>query len=166
MDEEAVAGSIFLAPGEGKGTAPGGPRQIKIKIASESTGGSYSMIEDTVPPHYATELHVHRNTDEAFYVVKGPLLFQLGADKSEAPTGTFLFIPRGIAHAFMNPTTESATYIVIISPPGFEKYFEESALVENSNPAPEILASISERHDREVIGPPMTPAFRKEANCS
>ena len=57
----------------------------------------------------------------------------------------------------MNPTTESATYLVIISPPGFEKYFEERALVANSNPTPEILASISERHDREVIGSLMTP---------
>jgi quercetin dioxygenase-like cupin family protein len=156
MAEKAAAGSIFLAPGEGKGTAPGGPRQINIKIAGEPTGGRYSIVEDTVPAGYATELHVHRNTDEAFYVVKGPLLFQLGVDKREAPTGTFLFIPRGIPHAFMNPTTESATYVLIISPPGFEKYFEERATVANSDPTPETLASISARHDREVIGPLMT----------
>jgi len=155
MSERAVATSIFLAPGEGKGTTPGGLRQIKIKIAGESTGGKYSMVEDTVPPHYATELHVHRNTDEAFYVVKGPLWFQLGADKIEASTGTFLFIPRGIDHAFINPTAKPATYIVIISPPWFEKYFEERALVANTNPTPETLISISKRHDREVTEPPM-----------
>jgi quercetin dioxygenase-like cupin family protein len=155
MSEKAVDMSIILAPGEGKGTAPGGLRQIKIKISGESTGDGYSMVEDTVPPHYVTELHVHRNTDEAFYVVKGPLRFQLGADKIEAPTGTFIFVPRGVDHAFMNPTTEPATYIVIISPPGFEKYFEERALVANTNPTPETLTAISKRHDREVTGPPM-----------
>jgi quercetin dioxygenase-like cupin family protein len=157
MRDRGVDASSFLAPGEGKGTTPGGPRQIKIKIFGESTGGRYSMVEDTVPPHYATELHVHRNTDEAFYVVNGTLRFQVGADKNEAPTGTFLFIPRGIAHAFVNPTTESATYIVIISPPGFEQYFEERALVANTTTTPETLAAISARHDREVVGPPMTP---------
>ena len=156
MRDRTVDTSISLAPGEGKGTTAGGPRQIKIKIFGESTGGRYSMVEDTVPPHYATELHVHRNTDEAFYVVQGALLFQVGAEKIEAPIGTFLFIPRGIAHAFMNPTAESATYIVTLSPPGFEKYFEERALVANTNPTPEILASISARHDREVVGPPMS----------
>jgi quercetin dioxygenase-like cupin family protein len=108
-----------------------------------------------VPPYYATELHVHRNTDEAFYVVKGPLRFQLGADRIEAPTGTFLFIPRGIDHAFMNPTTEPATYIVIISPPGFEKYFEDRAQVANTDSTPETLTAISKRHDREITGPSM-----------
>jgi quercetin dioxygenase-like cupin family protein len=155
MRERALDASIFLAPGEGKGTTPGGLRQIKIKIAGESTGGRYSMVEDTVPPHYRTSLHIHRNTDEAFYVVKGALRFQLGEDKIEAPTGTFLFIPRGVDHAFTNPTTEPATYIVIISPPGFEKYFEERALVANTNPTPETLTIISKRHDREETGPLM-----------
>ena len=58
MSEKAVDTSIILAPGEGKGTAPGGLRKIKIKITGESTGGRYSIVEDTVPPHYATELHV------------------------------------------------------------------------------------------------------------
>jgi len=121
MRERAVDTSIVLAPGEGKGTTPGGLRQIKIKIAGETTGSRYSMVEDTVPPHYGPPLHIHKNTDEAFYVLKGTLRFRLGADKIEAPTGSFLFIPRGIPHAFINPTTEPATYIVIISPSGFEK---------------------------------------------
>jgi quercetin dioxygenase-like cupin family protein len=155
MREKAVDTSIILAPGDGKGTAPGGLRQIKIKITGESTGGKYSMVEDTVPPQYRTSLHIHRNTDEAFYVVDGALRFQLGEDKIEAPTGAFLFIPRGVHHAFMNPTAEPATYIVVLSPPGFEKYFEERALVANANPTPETLTAISKRHDREDTGPLM-----------
>ena len=157
MKESAVTRSIFLSPGEGKGTAPGGPRQIRIKIASESTGHRYSIVEDTVPPSYATELHIHRNTDEAFYVVSGTLMFQIDENKSEAPSGTFLFIPRGIPHAFMNPTVNPATYLVILSPPGFERYFEERALVANTHPTPETLNAISAKHDRQVVGPLMTP---------
>ena len=149
--------SILLAPGEGKGTLPG-HRQIKIKIVGESTGGRYSIVEDTVPPHHPGPLlHIHRNTDEAFYVVKGTLRFQVGVDKVEAPTGTFVFIPRGVAHAFMNPMAEPATYLLTISPPGFEKYFEEVAQVVNTNPTPETLAAIGRRHDREEIGPRMVP---------
>jgi len=155
---EADDTSIFLAPEEGKGTTPGGLRQIKIKVTGESTGNKYSMVEDTVPPRYGPPLHLHRNTDEAFYVVKGTLRFQLGGGKIiEAPTGTFLFVPRGIAHAFINPMAEPATYIVVLSPPGFEKYFEELAQLVNTNPTPETLMSISERHDREVTGPRMLP---------
>jgi quercetin dioxygenase-like cupin family protein len=155
MSETTIANYFLLAPGEGKGTAAGGLRQIHIKIMGQCTGDRYSMVEDTVPPHYATELHIHKKTDEAFYVVKGRLLFQVGADKSEAPAGTFLFIPRGTPHAFLNPTTEPATYIVIISPPGFEKYFEERALAVDSDLPPEALRAISKRHDRVVVGPCM-----------
>jgi quercetin dioxygenase-like cupin family protein len=148
--------SIFLTPGGGKGTSPG-DRQIKIKVDGESTGGMYSIVEDTMPPHYSGQtLHLHRNTDEAFYVVKGTLRFQLGDEKVEAPAGSFVSVPRGMVHALMNPTAEPVTCLIILSPPGFEKYFEELAQVVNTNPGPETLLAIGSRHDREVVGPPMT----------
>jgi quercetin dioxygenase-like cupin family protein len=157
MRETAGETSIFLPPGGGKGTTSG-PRQIKIKVAGESTGGLYALVEDTMPPHYSGQtLHVHRNTDEAFYVVKGTLRFQLGDEKRDAPAGTFVVVPKGMVHALMNPTAEHVTCLIILSPPGFEKYFEELAQVVNANPTPQTLMAIGDRYDREVVGPPMTP---------
>jgi quercetin dioxygenase-like cupin family protein len=149
--------TVFLTAGEGTGTTSG-PRQIKIKIAGESTSGRYAMVEDTMPPHYSGQtLHVHRSTDEAFYVANGALRFQLGDEKRDAPAGTFVFIPRGTVHALMNPTAEPVTCLILLSPPGFEKYFEELARVVNANPTPETLLAIGSKYDREVVGPPMTP---------
>lgn len=55
----------------------------------------------------------------------------------------------------MNPTAEPATCLVILSPRGFERYFEELAQVVNANPTPETLLAIGDRHDREVVAPPM-----------
>jgi hypothetical protein len=39
--------------------------------------------------------------------------------------GGFLFQPRGIVHAFWNPTDVEAIVLVFISPPGLEAFFEE-----------------------------------------
>jgi hypothetical protein len=57
----------------------------------------------------------------------------------------------------MNPTDEPAVYLLIMSPPGFEKYFEELADVVNNNPTAETLMSIARRHDMEVVGSRMFP---------
>jgi quercetin dioxygenase-like cupin family protein len=150
-------GSFRLTPGEGRGTTSG-ERQIKIKIVGENTGDRYSIVEDALPPKSpGPPLHVHRKTNEAFYVVKGFLKFLIGTEKVDAPAGAFVFIPGGTAHALMNPTDEPAIYLLIMSPPGFEKYFEELADIVNNNPTPETLMSIARRHDMEVVGSRMAP---------
>jgi len=147
---------VLTSRREGEATTSGDSRKIRIQITGESTEGRYSIVEDTVPAGYGPPLHMHKTTSEAFYIIRGALRFQVGTAKViEAPAGSFLFIPRGIAHAFINPTSEPATYILVISPSGFEKYFEALARIIDTNPTPETLADLSARHDRYVVGPRM-----------
>ena len=42
-----------------------------------------------------------------------------------ATPGTFILVPRGAAHTYRLVSPEPAKLFKIISPPGFEKFFEE-----------------------------------------
>ena len=89
-----------LGPGEGEtieGPA-GGP--LTFKARSEQTGGSLTAFENVIAPGDGPPLHTHADEDEAWYVLAGRLRFRLGETLSEAPAGSFVFVPRGTPHCF------------------------------------------------------------------
>src|SRR5204862_176929 len=75
----------------------------------------------------AAPLHRHRNEDEYSYVLEGRVGVQLGEETLEAGPGELVFKPRGQWHAFWNAGDEPARLLEVISPAGFEHYFEEIA---------------------------------------
>ena len=52
---------------------------------------------------------------------------QIGDEEAVAGPGELVVKPRGIPHAFWNPGDEPARLLELISPAGFERYFEEMA---------------------------------------
>ena len=70
-------------------------------------------------------LHVHPAHEEAFYVVEGEVEFEVDGETTRATPGTLLLSPRGVPHKFRLVSPEPAKLFKIISPPGFEKFFEE-----------------------------------------
>lgn len=50
---------------------------------------------------------------------------QVGERAYEAGAGTVAFVPRGTPHTFANPTQAPARSLVLVSPGGFERYFDE-----------------------------------------
>jgi quercetin dioxygenase-like cupin family protein len=98
---------IFIPPGGGRVYEQGGFRGA-IKVDEES-GGRQCFSEWTVdagddgpPPH------VHRQHQEAFFVVEGTLRFRAGEETFEAEPGSFIFIPAGVVHTFSNRTEAPA----------------------------------------------------------
>ena len=66
---------------------------------------------DPAPP-----LHLHPNTDEAFYVAEGEATFVLGDQQLSLTSGGFVFVPRGVAHTVWNSGDGLARALLIISP--------------------------------------------------
>ncbi len=64
--------------------------------------------------------HVHPDTDEGFYVADGELTFVIGDREVVAPAGTFVFVPRGIAHTARNSGPGPMRGMLILSPGGAE----------------------------------------------
>ena len=73
---------------------------------------------------------------------------QIGDEEGEAGPGELVAKPRGIPHSFWNPGDEPARLLELISPAGFENYFEELAPLLSGDGPPdfEALAAIRDRY--------------------
>ena len=99
---------------------------VRFLLESEATGGGFSLIEHTLPPHgLGAPLHRHADEDEYSYVLEGRLGAQLGDDVVVAGPGELVRKPRGEEHTFWNAGDEPLRFLELISPGGFEGYFRE-----------------------------------------
>jgi quercetin dioxygenase-like cupin family protein len=119
---------ILVGPDDGKALPnPIGGRMV-VKVRDEDTGGGYSVHDNTIPPGSpGPRPHIHRYHDEAFYVVEGELTVRVGPRRITAPAGSFVVVPRGAVHQPSNPGTEPARVLLIFSPAGMDRFFEEVA---------------------------------------
>src|SRR5512138_1168394 len=60
-------------------------------------------------------LHVHYADDEAWHVLEGSLTFRFADGQQEAPAGTTVFVPAGVAHDYFE-TAGPARYLIIMTP--------------------------------------------------
>lgn len=67
------------------------------------------------------EAHVHDDEDDAFYVLDGELTFVLGDEEICAPAGTFVLVPPGVVHTFLNRTPHAVRILNIHAPAGFDR---------------------------------------------
>ncbi len=148
---------IVLLPGGGETVSlPGN----EISFVHREPDGAYSLVEWVSAPGVpGTPLHIHEMTDEGFYVLEGTFGFQVGDETVEAAAGAFVFAPKGIVHAFWNQGPSPAKMLIMMSPPGFERYFEELAdglatVGDSEGAAMELRRTLSEKYDVEVVGPP------------
>ena len=142
---------IVLSPGGGK-TISIVDNEVTIKAASADTGGAYGLIEYMAAPGFGgPPPHIHPEMEEAFYVLDGRLTFRLGDNMVQAEAGSFVFVPRGVVHTFSNPAAQPSRVLVIVSPGGFETFFEEmSSIVAKHGypPPPDILDALVKKYNQ------------------
>ena len=101
---------------------------VRFMIWGAETGGTFSLVEHPIPPRtLVAPLHLHEREDEYSYVLEGRVGVQLGDEVVYGEPGDLIVKPRGQWHAFWNPADEPARVLEIISPGGFERYFERAA---------------------------------------
>ena len=153
----AEDGSVMLTPGEGKTVSFLGNQ---VRLVHGQPDGAYSVVEWVSEPYVpGTPLHIHRVTDEAFFVLEGTFGFQAGQRTFEGAAGAFVFVPKGLEHAYWNEGAIPARMLITISPPGFEGYFEEladglAAAGDDAEAAMSVRKALSGKYDIEVVGPP------------
>lgn len=112
--------------------APGGGEQVEVrgstvflKAVAADTTGAFSFVERTLPPHGRPPTpHRHTNCHEAFYVLDGTIEFVLDGAPVQADPGTFVLVPGGVAHTFVNRTDDVAR-LLILHTPAMDRYFRE-----------------------------------------
>jgi hypothetical protein len=70
-----------------------------------------------------------------------------------ATAGATVFVPPRLAHSFANRTDRPAKFVLIMSPPGHDRYFYELAeiLATDGPPDSDKIAELRRRYDTEQI---------------
>ena len=66
-------------------------------------------------PRLIAPSHLHRNDDEAWYVLEGTLRVRVSKEEVEASAGSAVFVPRGTAHTYWNPGPSSTLYLLVMT---------------------------------------------------
>ena len=146
---------LVWRPGQGKSLSSAS-NSVRFLADSSQTGGNYGLVEYRAGPDFrGPKAHIHDEMEEGFYVLEGEFGIQLGAENVQAPTGTFVLIPRGTVHTFWNAGEGPARFLLIASPGGFERYFEELVPMvdESGYPPPEAMADLARKYKFRFADP-------------
>jgi mannose-6-phosphate isomerase-like protein (cupin superfamily) len=130
-----------------------------MKVTSEQTGGKWSMVDFTANPGMQTMLHLHRKTDETFFVIEGDLTMSLQGKILHLHPGDIALVPKMTPHAFANLTDKPVRFLGTFTPTGFEKFFvlTADAAAKHAPGTPEFdsaMDGIMKKVDMEMLGPP------------
>jgi mannose-6-phosphate isomerase-like protein (cupin superfamily) len=140
-----------VGPTDGKAGFLGGIG-VRFMIDGDDADGRFSLVEHPMPPRaLAAPLHRHNREDEYSYVLEGRMGALLGDDILEAGPGDLVFKPRGEWHTFWNASDEPTRILEIISPAGFERFFDELVEMGGAGQAdPEEVAALCERYALDI----------------
>jgi mannose-6-phosphate isomerase-like protein (cupin superfamily) len=125
---------------------------VRFMIAGAEAGERLSLVEHPMSPRaLAAPLHRHNREDEYSYVLTGRMGALLGDEVLEAGPGDLVFKPRNQWHTFWNAGDEPCRILEIISPAGFERFFEElSDMGGVTATSPETLSELCARYELEM----------------
>jgi mannose-6-phosphate isomerase-like protein (cupin superfamily) len=129
-----------------------GSSGVRFMIDGSEAGERFSLVEHPMSPRaLAAPLHLHTREDEYSFVLEGRMGALLGDDVVEAGPGDLVFKPRNQWHTFWNAGDEPCRILEIISPAGFERFFEELSDLGGALKAdPEKLAELNVRYGLEM----------------
>ncbi len=125
---------------------------VRLMLGGDETGGAVAIVEHPVEPRGSTLRHTHAREDEYTYVIEGEIGFEIGGEEFTAGPGHLVLKPRGVPHAFWNATDKPAKVLEIISPAGFERFFEDVAALPRAGgmPEPDTMRPLWERYGNAV----------------
>jgi quercetin dioxygenase-like cupin family protein len=116
-----------------------------FKVVGEDTKGAFSIAEVSAGPELGPPPHIHRHSDESFYILEGTFDFSLAGQAFSAGPGAFVHLPKGVVHTHRAGGGASARALVIQSPAGVERFIEAAgkpATNLSARPAPPELSEL------------------------
>ena len=132
-----------------------GQIEIRYLLEGSDTKGALALFEVVVPPNVRVPApHRHVTYDETIYGLAGVCTFVVEGHEFLMGTGESIFIARGASHGFQNRGTETARFLVTVTPGVLSPDFfrEVSALMRAGGP-PDLkrLNEIMLRHGLEAV---------------
>ena len=131
-----------------------------IRASGAETSDTFSLIEQLIPPGFASPWHVHHNEDESFYVVDGTVTVVVADRSVTLNTGDYGFGPRGIPHGFRVEGTKPARVLLMTNGGTFAEFVRETSQIgDGANPSEpseadlQELVAAAQRHGLSILGP-------------
>ncbi|HEU5001632.1 MAG TPA: cupin domain-containing protein [Actinomycetota bacterium] len=137
-----------VGPGEGLALLAGGSGTV-FKLFSAEAGGRLSLVEHPVDPGVLIPPHVHSREDQISLILEGTVDMLVGEKTFRCPAGSYVTKPRGLPHAFWNPTAQPARLLEISLPGGVEHYMRsmfEHLLATAGSPDPKVLHALADAY--------------------
>jgi mannose-6-phosphate isomerase-like protein (cupin superfamily) len=144
-----------IQAGEGRVVETPTGDTVTVKADTRTTNGSLTVLEFVIGPKQGPALHTHLRDDELWYVIEGEFRFKTGDAILQASTGGMAFGPRGTPHCFQNIGDTPGRLLVITTPSGLERFFEQFAEMLPGPGVPEKLAAVGRANWIEFVGPPV-----------
>lgn len=94
------------------------------RIRSWQTDDAYGLVEVTSPPKVpGPPPHYHKSEREFFLILKGALDVMSGDVWKTIGAGSFVELPPGTLHTFINNSGEDVVWVTGWRPKGFERFF-------------------------------------------
>ncbi len=149
---QIAGGGVVLVPGEARVVDLGG-FDVRVHADRVMTDEAFSLIETAeTAAGLGPPLHVHRDCAESFFVLAGRYRMHLNGRDFECPTGSFVYVPRGMPHTFQSAEAGSRK-LNLYTPAGMVGYFDELAAAIDAGADPAGLDAIGGRYDMEILGP-------------
>ena len=91
-------------------------------------------------------------------MLKGRFKIRIGDEIYYCEEGGFAYLPSKVPHAFLNLTDEPGEIIVVYTPGGGHKFYEEFGPVSRNGPMDhQVIAALFEKYDMTLLGAPLSP---------
>jgi quercetin dioxygenase-like cupin family protein len=91
---------------------PMATRDGRLVVTGRDTRDAYAIVEWST---LTEEVHSHDDQEEGFYVITGEIMLEMEGGTTTATTGSFLLVPRGVAHRHI---TASGSMVLAVYSPG------------------------------------------------
>jgi len=113
--------------------------------------GASFAFETHDPPGTFVPPHVHPDQDEFICVLENELEVELDGERRRAPEGSLVKLPRGVAHAYYNPSDRPTRCLFWVSPAGrLKELFDRLHGLTD----PDEVVRVSAEHDVHFLPPP------------
>jgi len=166
---------LVLPPGAGQPVQGG---VMTLKVGADLTA-TWSVFETTVAPGFDVGAHLHKESEELFYILDGELDLLAFEPESRAGgdwarwtsasgavvvrggPGALMYVPPRCPHAFANRGTEPARMLFLVTPSGHEHYLSELGVLISGDGPPDqnAIIDLRTRWDIEQLTP-MVPGRR------
>lgn len=127
---------------------------VHVLLDKDMTAGDLGMFTNAFPGPGGPPRHVHNDAGEAFYMLEGEAEFLADGEVITVGAGEAVFVQKGVDHTFSLTSEGGGKILVIVTPGGFEGFFEATKHLKLPDDMEEI-GKISAEFGQVFTGPPL-----------